>query len=244
MTPLPASSSPSPVTLPVLLPARPGCTLCELHAGRQSPGIPSEHIERREGEEGGRGAGVGQALLIVGQNPGLVEDRRGRPFQGRSGEIVRQVIIPPIRTQAPGLEIYVGNVARCATSSKTVIRPKCYKACLPFLSADITALLGVYSPLFILALGAPAATHLLKDLTGSKVTQKEAFSMNGTVLDHPCVHKPVVFFATYHPAFILRKPAMLPVLVDHTEMLIRHISGLTTPTTQPSIIPTRMPHVV
>ena len=54
------------------------CARCALRTGTESVCLPAD--------------GVPGGLLVVGVNPSKHDDRRGRPFVGRSGTAVRRIV--------------------------------------------------------------------------------------------------------------------------------------------------------
>ena len=77
--------------LPILLPAHPSCTECELHSGARNPGVPSVHLP--ESLPFSRTTPV---VAVLGMNPGLQEDRTNTPFVGPSGRLLRDVYLRDI----------------------------------------------------------------------------------------------------------------------------------------------------
>lgn len=123
------------------------------------------------------------ALLVVGQNPGFHEDTRGVPFIGKSGELLQGPYLSGV--SLPSLcSIFVTNTARCYHRDGDGPSNAHYRACRPYLFDDIHALLPHCSRLFILTLGAPAATHTYALLGVPRVTLSSALTHQGRTL--PC----------------------------------------------------------
>lgn len=132
---------------------------------------------------------------------------------------------------------YVGNAARCFTAADTV-PPRAFTKCASHLRRDLESLLSFHSAVHLLALGAPAASSLLKILGVKGATLTSAFTMNGRVFhlpSHPSV--PITFFATYHPAHILRNNNMIRPLSDHIALILRHLTSALPPLTSPRLLP-------
>jgi len=206
----------------------------------------------------------GRALLVVGQNPGYHEDKAGLPFVGHSGAFVRLVIgrylplslhhlgnphapsrpVHPVARSAWSLPFepppphflttYLGNAARCFTAADAP-PPAAYQKCLPYLRTDIEALLAFHSSLIVLCLGAPAAASVLHILTRKKVTLARAFSYNGRTFSHSS--KPLTFFATFHPAHVLRTRAMILPMLDHLSLFNSFLASALPAITAPDIVP-------
>jgi uracil-DNA glycosylase family protein len=148
------------------------------------------------------GAGAPHAsLLVVGEQPGDQEDRKGLPFVGPAGRLLDKAFA------AAGIdrrEVYVTNAVKhfkwvAGERGKPRIHKKPnaveIRACRPWLLAEIAAL----EPRAIVCLGATAAQSLLgRDF---RVTQQR-----GVPLPSPFGPPGAVVVATVHPAAILRAP--------------------------------------
>jgi uracil-DNA glycosylase family protein len=147
------------------------------------------------------GAGAAHAsLLVVGEQPGDQEDRRGLPFVGPAGRLLDQALV------AAGIDrraVYVTNAVKhfkwvAGERGKPRIHKKPnaveIRACRPWLEAEIAAV----APRLIVCLGATAAQSLLgRDF---RVTQQRGRAV-------PSPFGPPAL-ATIHPAAILRaRPA-------------------------------------
>jgi DNA polymerase len=149
-----------------------GCPLCE---GRKN-------IVFGEGNPNAR-------LLFVGEGPGEEEDKQGRPFVGRAGQLLDKIIV------AMGMkreDVYIANVVKCRPPKNRAPKPEEVEACTPFLERQIKAI----RPKVICALGSSAAQHLLKTDVPVSVLRGRFHDRNG-----------IPVMVTYHPAYLLRNPA-------------------------------------
>src|ERR1700728_148893 len=129
-------------------------------------------------------------LMFVGEGPGADEDASGVPFVGRAGQLLNNMI------QAMGLkreEVYIANIVKCRPPANRVPEPVEANTCDQFLLRQI----DVVQPQVIVALGSTAATYLLG-------VKQSLSSLRGRW--HTCRGAKVA--VTYHPAFLLRDPAM------------------------------------
>jgi DNA polymerase len=151
------------------------CTRCPLaYAGRRN-------IVFGEGDPGAR-------LMFVGEGPGADEDASGRPFVGKAGQLLNNMIV------AMGLkreEVYIANIVKCRPPANRVPEPVEANTCAQFLVKQI----DVVQPEVIVALGSTAATYLLG-------VKRSLASLRGHW--HSCRGAKLV--VTYHPAFLLRDP--------------------------------------
>ena len=127
-------------------------------------------------------------LMFVGEGPGQTEDQTGRPFVGRAGELLTQII------EAIGLRreaVYIANAVKCRPPQNRKPLPDELAACWPYLERQIE-LIG---PKVIVALGATAAEALLQ-------ARRSLADLRGRVHSY----RGVPLVVTYHPAALLRNP--------------------------------------
>jgi uracil-DNA glycosylase len=136
-------------------------------------------------------------LVLVGEQPGDVEDREGIPFVGPAGKLLQRALGDAGVAVA---DVYVTNAVkhfRFTERGKRRIHqtPQMshIKACRPWLTAEIT----VVDPKLIVCLGSTAAKALLGP--AFKVTQQR-----GQVLEHDTPVGVRQVLATVHPSSVLR----------------------------------------
>ncbi len=171
---------PNEHTLPVLREALPRCEGCDLY---------------KPATQAVFGAGLAHApLMLVGEQPGDVEDRQGEPFVGPAGKVLDQ-IFEELNFQRG--EVYVTNAVK---HFKFVERGKRrihdspnlreIAACRPWLLAELDAV----QPRVVVCLGASAA----KSLLGAKFALMKE---RGKLVESPYAKQVV---ATIHPSAVLR----------------------------------------
>jgi len=132
----------------------------------------------------------GARLVLVGEAPGAQEDVAGRPFVGRAGQLLDQLL-----TDA-GLvrdEIAVLNVVKCRPPGNRTPRRDEVNRCRPWLVGQ----LEIVAPELVVALGLTAVTWFL----GRRTSLAGA---RGTVHQVPVGDRTVSVLATYHPSAAIR----------------------------------------
>lgn len=192
------------------------CTKCTLFESATNRGIPTRP------EYDNRLVLSKRALLFVGQNPGVNEDKStkanpyGKSWIGYTGQLLSKFI------EASGLEkycdIYLANACRCRHPQGGDIVQKQIRACRDYLDDDILALAEVYEEIIIFAIGAKAVYSVL-----NCSSLKESFKTQGNTSPF----FPVRVFSTYHLAVLhpLRTPALVRAVESHFVLVQRYLEG-------------------
>jgi uracil-DNA glycosylase family 4 len=136
----------------------------------------------------------GARVMFVGEAPGGEEDRIGRPFVGRAGQLLDRML------SAIGLDrekVYIANVVPWRPPGNRTPTPQETQTCLPFIERQI----HLANPEFLVCLGASAVRTLLGVEGG-------IMRARGAWFDYP--HQSggaIQALAMLHPAFLLRQPA-------------------------------------
>ena len=129
-------------------------------------------------------------LMFVGEAPGETEDRTGRPFVGRAGRKLEDMI------EAMGLsraQVYIANVLKSRPpDNRTPLRHE-IDACGGYLAEQVR----IVAPRAIVALGGPAAKLLLETEVGITRLRGTWGRYRPDDLDIPVM-------PTFHPAYLLR----------------------------------------
>ena len=94
-------------------------------------------------------------IMLIGEAPGRDEDLQGRPFVGRSGQLLDKMLAA---IKLDRTAVYIANTVPWRPPGNRTPTPGEIATCLPFLYRQIE----LVDPKFIMTLGAPAA-HTLFD---------------------------------------------------------------------------------
>jgi uracil-DNA glycosylase len=150
-------------------------------------------------------------LMFIGEAPGADEDRTGRPFIGRAGELLTQMI-----TRGMGLdraEVYIANILKSRPPGNRDPQPDEVAHCLPYLDRQ----LAIIRPEFLCLLGRIAAQTLLETALPMSRLRGKWHRARG-----------IAAIVTYHPAYLLRNPAAKKDAWQDLQMLMQAM-GLTPP---------------
>ena len=126
-------------------------------------------------------------LMFIGEGPGADEDRLGRPFVGKAGQLLDKMIAA---MQFKREEVYIANVVKCRPPGNRVPTPDEAACCIGYLKRQIKFI----RPQVIVLLGATAVSFLMDRREG--ITR-----LRGNWLEYEGI--PVM--PTFHPAYLLRQ---------------------------------------
>ncbi len=148
------------------------CRLCELAETRK-------RVVFGEGPEE-------PGLMIIGEAPGKEEDLKGRPFVGRSGELLTKMLRA---IDIDRREVFITSVIKCRPPGNRTPHQEEIRACMPYLERQI----DILAPRIILCLGGTAAHSVLG-------TEKSLANLRGRFHQY----RQIKVAVTYHPAYLLR----------------------------------------
>lgn len=132
-------------------------------------------------------------IMFVGEAPGREEDIEGRPFVGRSGQLLDRMIA------AIGLDrstAYIANVIPWRPPGNRTPTPQETQICLPFIQRQIE----LVNPDILVTLGNPSTQTLLSTRDGIMKTR-------GRWFDYDTGTRKIRALPTFHPAYLLRSPS-------------------------------------
>lgn len=141
-----------------------------------------------------RGA-IRAPLMIIGEGPGKNEDEQGRPFVGRSGQLLDLMLEG---WGFPEDSYHIANIVKCRPPGNRQPSLDEAKACRPLLNEQFRFV----SPRVILLMGASAYKYFTGDMSASITRLRGKWIEAGDYFVMP----------TFHPAYILRNGTKKPDL--------------------------------
>ena len=138
--------------------------------------------------EGARDAEV----MFIGEGPGEQEDRTGRPFVGRAGQLLDDMLA---MIDLKREKVFIGNMVKCRPPQNRDPLNIEQEACIGYLRNQVALL----KPKIIVCLGRIAAMKLIKE--DFKITRE-----HGQWLEKAGVW----MMAMYHPSALQRDPRKRP----------------------------------
>jgi DNA polymerase len=149
---------------------------------------------------------VDTEVMFVGEGPGFDEDRQGRPFVGRAGQLLDKMIVAMGLTRE---KVFIANIAKCHPMIDP-LHPEKHgndrapnaqeiACCRKYIEQQI----AIICPKYVIALGGVAAKSLISDAKSLGALRGQFYDLH---LDSVTLPKPVQIIATFHPAALLRNP--------------------------------------
>jgi DNA polymerase len=127
-------------------------------------------------------------LLFIGEGPGADEDEQGRPFVGRAGQLLTQIL------NAAGIdrqEAYITNIVKCRPPGNRAPLPEETAACDVYLQVQILLI----RPSIMVLLGSSPTKWVLKTTEGISKLRGRWFNWRG-----------IAVMPMFHPSYLLRYP--------------------------------------
>ena len=146
-------------------------------------------------------------VMIISERPGENENREGRAFVGRAGDLLDKIFA------AIGMDtnrdLIITNVVKCMPPVDRSPTAAEARACLPYLEKQI----DLIGPKLVILLGAVA----LKFVTGEAgdVDMEDCVGRFFTMTAYPGIQ----FVVLYHPAFLLRDPRKKKNMWEHVQKI-------------------------
>jgi DNA polymerase len=134
----------------------------------------------------------GAKLMLIGEAPGRDEDMQGRPFVGKSGQLLDRMLA------AIGLDrtsVYIANLIPWRPPGNRTPTPQEVQICLPFIQRHIE----LAQPQMLMFLGAASA----QAMTGAS---EGIMRLRGRWLDYSLNGRTLRALPSLHPAYLLRNP--------------------------------------
>jgi uracil-DNA glycosylase family 4 len=142
----------------------------------------------------GEGSATAEVML-VGEAPGANEDLQGRPFVGRAGQLLDELLAEAGLARE---RVYITNVVKARPPGNRDPRAAEVVHCMPWLEAQ----LALIQPRLVVPLGRHALAHFTD---GARISE-----VHGTLV----YERGRALYPMYHPAAALHNGSLWATLVD------------------------------
>lgn len=166
------------------------CRRCDLWKTRSNPVVG----------EGDNNADI----LFIGEAPGFNEDKQGRPFVGRAGKLLDELLES---IDLKRNEVYIANILKCRPPNNRNPEKEEIESCTEFLDAQIK----IISPKIIVPLGNFAVQYIFKKygFESDKIS-----NVHGKIYNKNTLFGPLCIIPLYHPAIAIYNPTKKNILME------------------------------
>jgi DNA polymerase len=130
-------------------------------------------------------------IFMIGEGPGYDENEQGRPFVGKSGQLLDKILA------ASGFNrkehVYIGNIVKCRPPGNRNPSPEEAACCMPYLQKQIE----IINPQIIILMGAVALKYMIGE-------EQRITKVRGQWIQH--IDR--LYIPVFHPSALLRNPAL------------------------------------
>ena len=130
-------------------------------------------------------------LMLIGEAPGFYEDKQGKPFVGKAGQLLDKIFASVGLTRDK--DVYICNTIKCRPPENRNPLPEEKEACREYLKSQI----DIIQPRIILLCGNVAVQSFLPNLGG--ITKIRGKWYQGGEIVHHANLMPI-----FHPSYLLR----------------------------------------
>ena len=130
-------------------------------------------------------------LMLIGEAPGFYEDKQGKPFVGKAGQLLDKIFASVGLSRKK--DVYICNTIKCRPPENRNPLPEEKEACREYLDAQI----DIIRPKLILLCGNVAVHSILGDVGG--ITKIRGKWFEGQKNVHGAKLMPI-----FHPSYLLR----------------------------------------
>jgi DNA polymerase len=144
-------------------------------------------------------------LLFIGEAPGKNEDLTGRPFVGRAGAVLED-LLASIGLERSG--VFITSIIKCRPPENRIPRKDEIYACAEYLDRQI----GILLPEIIIPMGRLASEQVFSRF---RIPHGPISSIHGKIFfTGTSGDQPLVIIPVYHPAAVTHNPLLKDVIFD------------------------------
>ncbi len=144
-------------------------------------------------------------IMFIGEGPGEKEDLTGRPFVGRAGKLLDQMLLSiGIKRES----VYIANIIKCRPPGNRNPSNEEILNCTPYLKRQIE----IIHPKLLFGLGKFASSYLFEMDAAMGKLRGTHIKKDGIIIS-----------CSYHPAYLLRNPSAGSLFIDDLKKAIKCI---------------------
>ncbi|MFH1690992.1 MAG: uracil-DNA glycosylase [Candidatus Omnitrophota bacterium] len=150
-------------------------------------------------------------ILFIGEAPGASEDEAGRPFCGKAGRVLDELLT---KAGLKRQDIYIANILKCRPPGNRNPETKEIQACCEYLNQQI----DLIKPKIICCLGNFSTKYIMEKFDLKNKVQGIS-KIHGQVFIAPTSAGSIKIIPLYHPAVVTYNATTMPILEKDFAML-------------------------
>jgi len=172
------------------------CRKCDLHKTRTNT-VPGDGNENSD-------------IFFIGEAPGRNEDIQGKPFVGRAGKILEE-LLGSINLSRN--DIFIGNILKCRPPKNRNPYSGEIETCTPYLDRQI----DIINPKVIVPLGNFATQYIFEKFNLSK---EKISKVHGKKFEIETVSGKIIIFPVFHPAVVTYNKNKMALMKDDFQKIL------------------------
>lgn len=141
-------------------------------------------------------------IMLVGEGPGNEEDKCGRPFVGKAGKFLDELLLSVLLVRT---DLFITNIVKCHPPKNRDPKPDEISACT---SNYLLNQIGLINPKIIVALGLVPSRFFFPEI-------KQMQDVHGTIRQKDGKS----FLLLYHPIMSVYRPGLVPTMFRDFEQI-------------------------
>lgn len=183
----------------------PNCTLCTELCAARTQVVVGDGSSRPK-------------IVFIGEAPGKNEDEQGKPFVGKSGQILRNTLK---EVGFKDEDYYITNVVKCRPPGNRDPTFQEAKNCFPYLKLQLEKL----KPKVICSLGSHSTRYLIANGDFQNVDKKGITKNRGKFVEINLLGNKYTLFPTYHPAATIYRQQLKDTFKDDLKKVKDFVYG-------------------
>ena len=154
---------------------------------------------------------INAKIMLIGEAPGESEDNEGKPFCGKSGQLLRKALNC---IHLNNENLFITNTVYWRPPENRKPYQDEIESCRPFLNKII----DIINPVVVILCGSTAIETILNN-------KYKMAEITGKLTETEINAKKIKVFPIYHPSYLLRVPSMKKVFWQHLLILQKEIKN-------------------
>lgn len=149
-------------------------------------------------------------IMFIGEAPGYNEDKQGRPFVGRAGKVLDEMLAS---VDLDRNDVFIANILKCRPPNNRNPRKVEIENCTEYLDRQIE----IIQPMILVPLGNFACTYIFEKFS---ISPKKISDVHGKVFQKTTLLGSLYIIPFFHPAVATYNPSKKTVLIQDMQKIM------------------------